>query len=182
MSSVSQIAPRAVGRRWVRIAATGVIILGIVGVAIAPVRGYVVDAAMSARPHGPDLALWAGLSLAVKIHLLAALAAIALGAALMWVRKGRLFHRTAGWMWVSLVAVVAGSSLFITGLNHGHFSLLHVLTAWTLLTLPLAVLWAKRHDVARHRRTMMGLFYGGFAFNLLIAFIPGRTLWMLMFG
>jgi uncharacterized membrane protein len=29
---------------------------------------------------------------------------------------------------------------------------------------------------------MMGLFYGGFVINLLIAFIPGRALWMMFFG
>jgi len=30
--------------------------------------------------------------------------------------------------------------------------------------------------------SMMGLFYGGFAINLFIAFIPGRTMWTLLFG
>ena len=29
---------------------------------------------------------------------------------------------------------------------------------------------------------MMGLFYGAFAINLIIAFIPGRTMWDLFFG
>jgi len=88
----------------------------------------------------------------------------------------------AGWVWVSLVSVTAGSTLFITSLNHGKWSLLHLFTGWVLLVLPLAVLWAKRHDVARHRRTMMGLFYGGFAINLAVAFIPGRLLWTLILG
>jgi uncharacterized membrane protein len=40
----------------------------------------------------------------------------------------------------------------------------------------------KRRDVARRRRAMMGLFYGGFAVNIFIAFIPGRTMWNLVFG
>jgi uncharacterized membrane protein len=88
----------------------------------------------------------------------------------------------AGWVWVSLVAVTAGATLFITSLNHGRWSILHLFTGWVFLMLPLAVIWAKRHDVARHRRTMMGLFYGGFAINLFIAFIPGRTMWTLFFG
>jgi hypothetical protein len=55
------------------------------------------------------------------------LGALGLGAVLMVVRKGRTFHRTAGWVWVSLVAVVAGSSIFITQLNHGKWSLIHLL-------------------------------------------------------
>lgn len=135
-----------------------------------------------ARPHSPDAAVFASLSPAIRIHLFAALAALALGGVLLLGRKGRLFHRVAGWTWVSLVAVTAGSTLFITSLNHGRWSLLHLLTAWVFLVLPLGVIWAKRHDVVRHRRTMMGLFYGGFAINLFIAFLPGRALWQMFFG
>ncbi|MCR5878247.1 DUF2306 domain-containing protein [Phenylobacterium sp. J367] len=138
--------------------------------------------ALAARPHAPDMALFASLSPAIKIHLLAALAALVLGGLLMAVRKGRRFHRVAGWVWVSLVAVTAGATLFITSLNHGRWSILHLFTGWVFLMLPLAVIWAKRHNVARHRRTMMGLFYGGFAINLFVALIPGRTLWTLFFG
>jgi uncharacterized membrane protein len=41
---------------------------------------------------------------------------------------------------------------------------------------------ARRHTVSMHRRRMMGLFYGGFAINVFIAFIPGRTMWMMFFG
>jgi uncharacterized membrane protein len=109
-------------------------------------------------------------------------AALILGAVLMLVRKGRIFHRVAGWVWVSIVAVTAGSTLFITSLNNGTWSLLHLFTGWTLLTLPLAVFAAKRHVVAKHRRAMMGLFYGGFAINFFIAFIPGRAMWVMFFG
>lgn len=154
----------------------------IVSLSLAPLGRQVAAMAMQARPHGPDLALFAQLTPAIKIHLLTALAALALGAVLMTVRKGRTFHRTAGWMWVGLVSVTAGSTLFITSLNHGRWSLLHLFTGWTLITLPVAVLAARRRNLARHRRSMMGLFYGGFAINLLIAFIPGRTLWQLFFG
>ena len=136
----------------------------------------------SARLHAPDVALLAAQSPVIKVHLATALAAIVLGAVLMLNRKGRTFHRVAGWVWVTLVSVTAGSTLFITSLNHGKWSLLHLFTGWVLLILPLAVIWAKRHAEARHRRTMMGLFYGGFAINLLIAFIPGRLLWETLLG
>ncbi len=154
----------------------------IVGVSIAPVGRQVIHAASQAHLHAPDLALFVRLPLAIKLHILAAVCALGLGGLLMGLRKGRLFHRTAGWVWVGLVSLVAGSSLFITSLNHGRFSLLHLFTGWTLIVLPLAVMWARRHDVSRHRRTMMGLFYGGFFFNAFIAFIPGRTLWNLFLG
>jgi uncharacterized membrane protein len=158
--------------------AAGLIIAAAMGGLWRPIFGM----ALTARLHAPDLQVFAGLSPAIRIHLLCALAALALGGVLMAVRKGRRFHRVAGWTWVGLVAVTAGSTLFITSLNHGRWSLLHLFTAWVLLVLPLAVMWARRHAVARHRRTMMGLFYGGFAVNLLIAFIPGRALWTMFFG
>lgn len=181
MSSVSQTQPRAAafGRRFV----IGMAVVAvIVGLSLGGAWPAIFRMAAAARPHAPDMTLFASLPLAIKIHLLAAVVALALGAVLMSVRKGRLFHRTAGWVWVSLVSLVAGSSLFITSLNHGKLSILHLFTGWTLIVLPLAVIWARRHDVARHRRTMMGLFYGGFAINLFIAFIPGRTMWTLFLG
>ena len=152
--------------------------------AVAAVAAVVVGMAPAARylPHAPDLALYAGLPLTIQLHIAAAVGALALGAVLMLVRKGRLFHRAAGWVWVSLAGLVVGTSIFITELNNGAWSLVHLFTGWTLIVLPSAVMWAKRHDVARHRRTMMGLFYGGFAINMFIAFIPGRTMWNMFFG
>lgn len=182
MLSVSQ-TPATPGRSFRRrfMLSMGLVAL-ILAATVGPYIGGIVHQALHARPHAPDLALFAGLPLAIKLHVLGALAALALGGVLMSLRKGRAFHRAAGWAWVGLVFLVAGSSLFITTLNPGRFSLLHLVTGWTLIALPLAVLWAKRHDVGRHRRAMMGLFYGGFAINLFIAFIPGRTMWTIMFG
>jgi uncharacterized membrane protein len=183
MSEVSQTqvrrAPLGFGARFAL--AMGVVALILI-LTVGPARHEVLRLAADMHPHAPNMVLFDALSPAIKIHLLCALAALALGAVLMTQRKGRTFHRVAGWVWVVLVSTVAGSSIFITQLNHGHWSLLHLFTGWTLLILPVAVIWAKRHNVARHRRAMMGLFYGGFAVNLLIAFIPGRALWMIMFG
>lgn len=98
----------------------------------------------------------------LQIHVLAALAAAALGAVMMLSRKGARFHRTVGWVWVSLAGAVALSSLFIVGINGDYWSFIHILSALTLFSLPVAVLAARRHDVKKHRREMMGLFYGGF--------------------
>ncbi|HZZ70576.1 MAG TPA: DUF2306 domain-containing protein [Phenylobacterium sp.] len=181
MSPVSQ-TPVGAGHSWMRLAAIGVVIVTLVALAAAPSARQIAAFAVSGRLHAPDLALLASLPPAIKIHLGAALAALVLGGVLMAMRKGRRLHRAAGWAWVGLVTLVAGSSLFITTLRPGRFSVLHLLTGWTLIVLPVAVTWAKRHHVARHRRAMMGLFYGGFALNLFIAFIPGRVLWRVFLG
>lgn len=182
MSTVSQTPARRPMSYGVRFGLSMLVVAAVVGLSLSGAWAPIARMALAARPHLPDMALFAAQSLAIKIHLATALTALALGGVLMWRRKGRLFHRVAGWTWVSLVSVTAGSTLFITSLNHGKWSLLHLFTGWVLLVLPLAVMWAKRHNVARHRRTMMGLFYGGFAINLLIAFIPGRLLWTMLLG
>src|SRR4051812_36966828 len=115
MSSVSQTQPRAAG--YARRFALGMVAVAvIVGLSLSGAWPTIFRMAVSARPHAPDLALFSSLPLAIKVHLLAALTALVLGGALMAVRKGRRFHRTAGWAWVSLVSLVAGSSLFITSL------------------------------------------------------------------
>lgn len=182
MSTVSQTSPATGGgfrqRFLLAMSAVALIVVLTVG---RFWRG-IVDVAAHAHPHAPAWAEVMGWPAAVRVHVAAALCALALGAVLMTVRKGRAFHRLAGWGWVGLVSVVAGSSLFITQLNHGRLSLLHLITGWTLIALPLAVMFARRHAVARHRRMMMGLFYGGFAINAVVAFIPGRAMWNLVFG
>lgn len=182
MSSVSQTPARKPMSFGLRFGLSMGAVAVIVGLSLGGAWRSVVAVAMSAQPHAPDMALFATLSPAIKIHLATALVALVLGGVLMTVRKGRTFHRVAGWVWVSLVLTTAGATLFITSLNHGRWSILHLLTGWVLLVLPLAVMWARRHNIARHRRTMMGLFYGGFAVNLFIALIPGRTLWMMFLG
>lgn len=182
MSEISQMS--ATSRRMTaqRLVVTGVVTCVIVGISLAPFADGVILLARRAHLHAPDIGVLQRLPLAIKMHLLAALGAVVLGAALMWVRKGRTFHRVAGWTWVSLVSLVAGSSIFITQLNHGHWSLLHLFTGWTLIMLPVAVVAARRRSMERHRQTMMGLFYGGFVINGFIALIPGRTVWQLFFG
>ncbi|WP_197422665.1 MULTISPECIES: DUF2306 domain-containing protein [unclassified Phenylobacterium] len=182
MSSVSQTPARKPMSFGVRFGIAMAAVVGIVGLSLGGAWKGVAALALSARPHWPDVALFMGLSPAIKVHLVAAVAALLLGGVLMTARKGRTFHRVAGWVWVVLVLLTAGATLFITSLNHGRWSLLHLFTGWVLIVLPLAVMWAKRREVQRHRRTMMGLFYGGFAINLFIAFIPGRTLWTMFLG
>lgn len=182
MSEFSQMSASSRSYGMQRAIVTSLIVSLIVGLALAPFARDIVLVARRAHVHALDMALFRSLTLPIKLHLLAALGAVVLGAALMWVRKGRTFHRVAGWVWVSLVSLVAGSSIFITALNPGHWSLLHLFTGWTLIVLPVAVFAAKRHDLQKHRRTMTGLFYGGFVFNGFIAMIPGRTIWHLFFG
>lgn len=133
-------------------------------------------------PHAPRLALLAEASPAVKVHLGAALAGLAFGTAIMVMPKGRTAHRIMGWTWSALMLTAAGSSLFIRGLNGGGFSLIHLLSAWVLLVVPLAIVAARRGAIARHRGAMRGVYIGGLLAAGALAFLPGRLMWQVFIG
>lgn len=138
--------------------------------------------AADATPHGPDLSLFLAQPMVVQVHLLAAVAAVAAGAIILWARKGRTFHRVMGWGWAGLMGVTAGSSLFIVGLNGNAWSLIHLLSGWVLVFMPIAVRAARKHDVNLHRRAMTGLFWGASIVAGGFAFLPGRLMWRLFMG
>jgi uncharacterized membrane protein len=120
---------------------------------------------------------------AIQIHAFAAMAAFALGAAQLAAPKGTLPHRTLGWIWVTLMFVVAASSFFIHELRMwGSWSPIHLLSIYTLIVLPLAVLAAHRHEVTRHRRRMIGLFLGALVIAGLFTLWPGRIMYYVVFG
>ena len=130
----------------------------------------------------PDVALFAIQPTVLQAHVLAAVGAVVLGAVLLAARKGHGWHRAAGWTWVALIGVVAGSSLFIVGLNGDAWSAIHLLSGWTLISLPFGVIAARRHDVKIHRRTMTGLYLGGMILAGAFTFVPGRLMWRIFFA
>jgi uncharacterized membrane protein len=96
---------------------------------------------------------------AIQLHAFAALAAFAIGAVQLAAPKGTLPHRTIGWIWVLLMVIVAATSFWIHDLRvWGPWSPIHLLSIFTLATLPLAVAHARRHRVDRHRHAMTAIF------------------------
>ena len=183
MSLVSQTSPQAGPSRRARIRKAVLPVAGIgLIAALASLALGLASNASGGQLHTPDWGLLAAQPLVIQLHLGAALVALMIGAMLLMMRKGVTFHRTAGWLWVGAMSIVAGSSIFITGVNGDHWSFIHLITGWTLIALPLAVIAARRHDVKRHRRAMMGMFYGGLIIAGALTFIPGRTLWNVFFA
>jgi uncharacterized membrane protein len=120
---------------------------------------------------------------AISLHGFAAMAAFALGIVQFAAPKGTLPHRTIGWIWVGLIAAVAISSFWIHQLRlFGPWSPIHLLSIFTLILLPVGVLYARRHNVRGHRRTMIGIFAGGLAIAGLFTFVPGRIMHAVVFG
>jgi uncharacterized membrane protein len=137
---------------------------------------------LHARPHGLDVPLFLAQPTVLQAHVIAAVASVGVGAVILRARKGRTFHRTLGWIWASLMAVTAGTSLFIVGLNGDYWSPIHLLSGWTLALLPVAVWAARRHNVNLHRRTMTGVFWGASIVAGGFALLPGRLMWTLFMG
>jgi uncharacterized membrane protein len=119
----------------------------------------------------------------VQIHAFAAIAAFMLGAVQLAAPKGTLPHRTVGWTWVVLMALIAMSSFWIHGFRIiGPFSPIHLLSIFTLGMLPLAVLHARRHRVERHRKAMTSIFVGAMVIAGLFTLLPGRIMHDVVFG
>ena len=84
-------------------------------------------------------------SLAIQLHAFAAVAAFVLALAQFAGPKGTIPHRVAGWTWVALMLLVAGSSFFIAGIELiGPFSPIHLLSIYVIALLPFAVRHARR--------------------------------------
>ena len=119
----------------------------------------------------------------IQVHAFAAMAAFALGIVQFSAPKGTLPHRTIGWIWVALMAVIAGSSFWIHSIRLvGPFSPIHLLSIVTLAMLPLAVLHAHRHRVAKHRAAMISIFAGALVIAGAFTFLPGRVMHAVAFG
>jgi uncharacterized membrane protein len=133
--------------------------------------------------HAMTLAPLFSASPAIQVHAFAAMAAFALGVVQLAAPKGTLPHRTLGWVWVALMAVVAVSSAFVHTIKlWGPWSPIHLLSIFTMVVLPVAVLRAHLHDVRGHRRAMIGLFAGALVIAGLFTFVPGRVMYAVAFG
>jgi uncharacterized membrane protein len=120
---------------------------------------------------------------AIPVHAFAAMAAFALGLVQFAAPKGTLPHRTVGWIWVVLMAVVAASSFWIHEVRLlGPWSPIHLLSIFTLIMLPIAVWRARRHRVADHRRIMTMTFVGALVIAGLFTLLPGRIMHAVVFG
>ena len=81
----------------------------------------------------------------IPSHTVLAVIAVLIGGIQLALAKGTSAHRWLGWVWVSVMAYVAISSFFISTIQTWRgFSPIHLLSAWTLLSLVVAVYHARR--------------------------------------
>jgi uncharacterized membrane protein len=111
----------------------------------------------------------------LALHLSSAVAALALGLVIVARRKGTVSHRMLGRTWVALMSLAAVSSFWLTGLRQG-FSVIHLLSIWTLVAMAFAIYFIRKGNVKRHKGFMIGTFLG-LASAGIGALAPGRLLY-----
>lgn len=121
--------------------------------------------------------------LPVQIHAFAAIAALLLGAVVLFRRKGTPLHKAMGRVWAALMLVTAGSAIFINEIRLiGPFSPIHIFSVVTFVGLAYGIREIRRGNVRAHRSTMQALYF--FALILAGAFtlLPSRRMHDVLFG
>ena len=121
-------------------------------------------------------------SLAVQIHIVVALLALVLGTAMMVRRKGTRSHRLIGKAFLALMLVVATTALFIRHINDGSFSWIHIFVPVTFFAAWEAVHYVRKGNIRGHKRAVTGLYFGALLIPGALSVLPGRTMWMILFG
>ena len=110
-------------------------------------------------------------------HLLAALIALPLGGyQLFRPTKGDPRHVLLGRLWAVLMIWVAITSFWLRDLNPGEFSLLHILSVVTLVTVTLGVVMARRGNIPAHKGNMRGSWLGLCGAFIGAIAVPDRTI------
>ena len=117
----------------------------------------------------------------VIVHTFAATAALVLGAAVLFLRKGTTLHKTLGRVWAATMMLVAAISLGMTGINPGHFSYIHLLSVLTLVNIPYAI-WMRRRGNVRAHAWAMSSNYAGLLIAGAFTLVPGRIMHAVFFG
>jgi uncharacterized membrane protein len=121
--------------------------------------------------------------IAIQVHAFAAMGAFTVGLVQFAGPKGTAMHRVLGWAWVALMAVVAASSFWIHEIRQWQgFSVIHLLSIYVLVALPMAVAAARHHRISAHKKTMTGIFIGGLVVAGLFTFLPGRIMNAVLLG
>lgn len=120
---------------------------------------------------------------AVQVHVLSAIAAVLLGGIVVSRPKGTPPHWLIGRIWAALMVVTATAAIFITEIQLiGPFSPIHIFVIFTYVGLWQGIRAIRRGDMAAHRASMQGVYFGALGFAGAFALVPGRRLSLALFG
>lgn len=118
----------------------------------------------------------------VWLHLICVSISLALTPLMLWRLRGDARHRQVGYLWVGAMVGASLSSLWIRQINDGQFSLIHLLTLFTLVMLIRLVLAARRKNHVKHRDAIRGLALGALLIAGFFTFPFNRLLGHWLFG
>lgn len=120
---------------------------------------------------------------AIQIHAFSAIAALFIGAFVLWRRKGTPLHKMLGRLWAVLMFVTATSSWFINEIRLvGPFSPIHIFALITYSGLYDGITQIRRGHVDKHSGAMQGLYLGALILAGAFTFLPGRRMYEVFFG
>ena len=149
-----------------RLLAAGAIVL-LAAVVVALIRGR---------------AEWGLIPWQVWPHLVTIVIAVGLTPIMLLRRRGDRRHRVLGWVWVGAMTLTALLSFNLRVINPGGLSFIHLLSAWTLIQVPIIVWTARTHNVVRHRRAVRGMVIGALLVAGFFTFPFGRLMGNWLFG
>lgn len=125
---------------------------------------------------------WSEVSAVIWTHIATILIALALTPVMLLRRRGDRLHRRLGWVWASAMFLTALLSFGIRHMNNGQLSWIHILSAWTIVQVPVIVLAARRHDHAAHRMAVRGMVTGALLIAGFFTFPFDRLMGRWLFG
>ncbi|RYD55903.1 MAG: hypothetical protein EOP60_05555 [Sphingomonadales bacterium] len=125
---------------------------------------------------------WSQVPWQVWPHLVTIVLALALTPVMLLRRRGDRPHRLLGTLWVVAMIATAALSFNLRVINTGQFSLIHLLSAWTLIQAPLIWWSARTHRVTMHRRTVRGMVLGALLIAGFFTFPFDRLMGHWLFG
>jgi uncharacterized membrane protein len=123
----------------------------------------------------------------ILLHIATVVPAALIGTFLIFVsHKGAPLHRVLGYIYLSLMTITAATTLWIHSLMPNGpfygFSPVHLLVPLVLFGVYGALRAARAHQVSRHRRAMLSVYFGGILLAGGLTFLPGRIMHAIFFG
>jgi uncharacterized membrane protein len=125
---------------------------------------------------------WGRVPATVWPHLLTILVALSLTPMMLLGRRGDARHRLLGRIWVAAMLATALLSFGLRTINPGHFSLIHILSAWTVIQAPIIWWSAATHRMSLHRRSVRGMVTGALLIAGIFTFPFNRLMGQWLFG
>jgi uncharacterized membrane protein len=103
---------------------------------------------------------WSETPASVWFHLVTIATALVLTPIMLLRQRGDKWHKQTGYIWVIAMFVTAMVSIDIRLINRGGFSIIHLLSVWTIIQCTLILWSARKRNTVRHRSAVRGMVFG----------------------